>query len=74
MGFVFIEGCDYLCLIVCSLLRLALSIPRMANESFTSVDSFTYMGLAESLVMVVDLDCLKEILLCQKYSLYQCVN
>ena len=57
MGFVFIEDCDYLCLIVCSLLRLALSIPRMANESFTSVDSFTYMGLAESLVMIEDLDC-----------------
>ena len=57
MGFVFIEGCDYLCLIVCSLLRWALSIPRMANESSILVDSFTCMGLAESLVMIVDLDC-----------------
>ena len=57
MGFVFIEDCDYLYWIVCSLRLWALSLPHMADELYSLVDSFTCMGSVESLVMVVDLDC-----------------
>ena len=57
MGFVFIEGYDYLCLIMCFLPQWALSLPRKAIELCAMEDSFTCMGLVESLVIVVDLDC-----------------